>query len=206
MIPRQARTQQEIVFAPLNPCDVGEELKLNALRLLTFLSLTQESPKCSDSMQLHHCAGTKDMFFSFCQMARLQSEFCTKDFFRATNSVTKNAPKFSPKFSSLCSVGQKKSRKIPSKFPTKFSKFPCEKSKKNHRRASAGAQGQRFFVSEKCRGGQDKAWQSLKAALSESHDIPRNLPDQKPAHQNQGGGNPLQEKKASEKSPTNIEG
>ena len=27
-------------------------------------------------------------------------------------------------------MGQKKSQKIPSKFPTKFSKFPCEKSKK----------------------------------------------------------------------------
>ena len=27
-------------------------------------------------------------------------------------------------------MGQKKSRKIPSKSPTKFSKFPCEKSKK----------------------------------------------------------------------------
>ena len=67
----------------------------------------------------------------FLKVARLQSEFCTKDFFRATNFVTKNAPKFSPKFLSLCSVGQKKSRKIPSNFPTKFSKFPCEKSKKN---------------------------------------------------------------------------
>ena len=67
----------------------------------------------------------------FVKVARLQSEFCTKDFFRATNFLTKNAPKFSPKFLSLCSVGQKKSRKIPSKFPTKFSKFPCEKSKKN---------------------------------------------------------------------------
>ena len=64
------------------------------------------------------------------KVARLQSEFCTKDFFRATNFLTKNAPKFSPKCLSLCSVGQKKSQKIPSKFPTKFSKFPCEKSKK----------------------------------------------------------------------------
>ena len=63
-------------------------------------------------------------------MARLQSEFCTKDFFRATNFLTKNVPKFSPNFLSLCSVGQKNPRKIPSKVPTKLSKFPCEKSKK----------------------------------------------------------------------------
>ena len=64
------------------------------------------------------------------KVARLQSEFCTKDFFRATNFLTKNAPKFSLKILSLCSVGQKKSPENPSKFPTKFSKFPCEKSKK----------------------------------------------------------------------------
>ena len=43
------------------------------------------------------------------KVARLQSEFNTKDFFRATNFRTKNAPKFSPKILSLCSVGQKKS-------------------------------------------------------------------------------------------------
>ena len=43
------------------------------------------------------------------KVASLQSEFCTKDFFRATNFLTKNAPKFSPNFLSLCSVGQKKS-------------------------------------------------------------------------------------------------
>ena len=70
------------------------------------------------------------------KVARLQSEFCTKDFFRATNFRTKNAPKFSPKFLSLCSVGQKKStenslqishknfqislRKIKKKSPTSF--------------------------------------------------------------------------------------
>ena len=81
-------------------------------------------------------------------MACPQSQFCTKDFFRATNFLTKNTPKISPKFLRLCSVGQKKSRKIPSKFPTQFSKFPCEKSKKIHRRASAGAQGEQFRVSE----------------------------------------------------------
>ena len=80
----------------------------------------------------------------YVKVARLQSEFCTKDFFRATNFLTKNAPKFSPKFLSLCSVGQKNPQKIPSKFPTKFSKFPCEKSKKIHRRASAGAQGEPY--------------------------------------------------------------
>ena len=73
------------------------------------------------------------------KVAHLQSEFCTKDFFRATDFLTKNAPKISPKFLRLCSVGQKKSWKIPSKFPTQFSKFPCEESKKIHRRASAGA-------------------------------------------------------------------
>ena len=51
------------------------------------------------------------------KVARLQSEFCTKDFFRATNFLTKNAPEFSPKFLSLCSVGQKK---IPGKFPPNY--------------------------------------------------------------------------------------
>ena len=87
-------------------------------------------------------------FTVFVKAARLQSEFCTKDFFRATSFLTKNAPKLSPKSLSLCSVGQKKSRKSPSKLPTNFSKFPCEKSKKIHRRASAGAQGEVFDVQD----------------------------------------------------------
>ena len=52
------------------------------------------------------------------KVARLQSELCTKDVFRATNFVTKNAPKFSPKSLSLCSVGQKKN---PAEFPSQFS-------------------------------------------------------------------------------------
>ena len=50
------------------------------------------------------------------KVARLQSEFCAKDFFWATKFLTKNAPKFSPKFLSLYSVGQKKSCKIPTIF------------------------------------------------------------------------------------------
>ena len=74
-----------------------------------------------------HSSNGSGFRFRFVRVARLQSEFCTKDFFRATNFLTKNAPKFSPKFLSLCSVGQKKSHKIPAKFPTKF---PCAKSKK----------------------------------------------------------------------------
>ena len=71
------------------------------------------------------------------KVARLQSEFCTKDFFL---SYEFSCPEIFPEFLSLSSVGQKKSRKIPAKFPTKFPKFPCEKSRKIHRRASAGAQ------------------------------------------------------------------
>ena len=53
---------------------------------------------------------------------------------------------FPRKCLSLYSVGQKKSHKIPAKFPTKFPKFPCEKSKNIHRRASAGAQVLQSFL------------------------------------------------------------
>ena len=37
-------------------------------------------------------------FLQFVKVAGLQSEFFTKDFFRATNFLTKNAPKFPPNF------------------------------------------------------------------------------------------------------------
>ena len=77
----------------------------------------------------------------FFRVARLQNEVGTKDFFWGTNFLTKNAPNFSPKILSLYFVGQKKSRKIPAKFPAKF---PSPKSKKIHRRASAGAPGEDF--------------------------------------------------------------
>ena len=48
-------------------------------------------------------------------------------FFRATKSLTKNAPEFSPKVLSLYFVGPKESRKIPATFPAKF---PSQKYKK----------------------------------------------------------------------------
>ena len=85
---------------------------------------------------LRDCKSAKERFrvkllTSLIKVARLQSEFCTKDFFRATNFLTKNAPKFSPKFLSLCSVGQKK---IPGKFPPNFPpncpNFPAKNQKK----------------------------------------------------------------------------
>ena len=46
-----------------------------------------------------------------------------------------------PRFSFSQGSGRKKSRKIPVKFPAKY---PCKKSRKNHRRASAGAQGEQY--------------------------------------------------------------
>ena len=64
------------------------------------------------------------------KVARLQSEFCTKDFFRATNFVTKNAPKISPKLLSLCSVGSENPAKFPQNFPLKFPNFPPKNQKK----------------------------------------------------------------------------
>ena len=53
----------------------------------------------------------------FIRVARLQNEVDTKDFFRGTNFLTKNALIFSPKMLSLYFVGEKKSCKIPANFP-----------------------------------------------------------------------------------------
>ena len=65
------------------------------------------------------------------KVARLQSEFFTKDFFRATNFLTKNAPKCPLKFLSLYFVGQKKNPgKVPPNFPLNFPNFPARNQKK----------------------------------------------------------------------------
>ena len=55
--------------------------------------------------------------------------------------VRKMLRNFPWNFLSLYFVGPKKTPKIPLKFPAKF---PSEKSKRIHRRASAGAQGEGF--------------------------------------------------------------
>ena len=80
---------------------------------------------------------------SLVRVARLQSEFCPKYFLLATNFLAKNAPIFSPNCLSLYFVGQKKSRQIPAKFAAEL---PSPKSKKNHRRASAGGQGETLVI------------------------------------------------------------
>ena len=67
--------------------------------------------------------------------------FARKIFFELRYLLTKNAPNFPRNCLSLYSVGQKKSRKIPAK-------FPCKNQKKNHRRASAGAQAEQDVKAE----------------------------------------------------------
>ena len=58
---------------------------------------------------------------------RLQNEVGTKDTFRGTNFLTKNAKKFSPKCLNLYLVDQKASRKIPAKFPSQNQKKITDK-------------------------------------------------------------------------------
>ena len=65
------------------------------------------------------------------KVARLQSEFCTKDFFRATNFLTKNAPKFPPNFFEPLFCGSEKiPGKFPPNFPLNFPNFPAKNQKK----------------------------------------------------------------------------
>ena len=99
------------------------------------------TPNASKRGKLDNLAAI--FLFIFFRVARLQNEVGTKDVFRVTNFLTKNAPKFSPNFLSLCFVGPKKSRKIPAKFPAKL---PSPKSKKIHQRASAGVAKLNIFA------------------------------------------------------------
>ena len=64
------------------------------------------------------------------RVARLQREFCTKDFFKLRIFLRKMLRNFPRNFWAFVLWVSKKSRKIPSKFPTKFSKLPLEKTKK----------------------------------------------------------------------------
>ena len=68
--------------------------------------------------------------FIFLRWHVCRVNFARKIFFRATNFLTKNAPKNSPKCLSLCSVGQKNPGKIPPNFPLNFPNFPAKNQKK----------------------------------------------------------------------------
>ena len=121
---RNEKSAQRGSFWPDVPADIRSKTSVNPPNRVKTSIVARTSRRMSM---------TKLRSEHLLKVARLQSEFCTKDFFRATNFFTKNAPKFSPKF--LTEIfeplfrGSEKSRKIPSKFPTEFSKFPCEKKK-----------------------------------------------------------------------------
>ena len=59
-------------------------------------------------------------------MARLQSEFCTKEFFLSYEFSYEKCSDISPESVEPFFCGSEN----PAKFPTKFPKFPCEQSKK----------------------------------------------------------------------------
>ena len=68
------------------------------------------------------------------KVARLQSEFCTKDFFRATNFLTKNAmlsENFPEMFDPLFCGSEKIPGKFPPNFPLNFRNFPAKNQKKS---------------------------------------------------------------------------
>ena len=66
----------------------------------------------------------------FLKVAHLQSDGARKIFFEPRIFLRKMLRNFPRTFSAFVLWVRRNPRKIPSKFPTKFSKFPCEKSKK----------------------------------------------------------------------------
>ena len=93
----------------------------------------------------------RDFFSSFFKVARLQSEFCTKDFFSSCEFlVRKMLRNFPRNVRAFVLWVRKKSRKIPSKFPSKFSKLPCEKSKEKFTDELLQERRENIFVGKKC--------------------------------------------------------
>ena len=77
------------------------------------------------------------------KVARLQREFCTKDFFSSHEfSYEKCSEIFPEMFEPLFCGSEKIPGKFPPNFPLNFPNFPAKNQKKIHRRASAGAQGE----------------------------------------------------------------
>ena len=80
-------------------------------------------------------------------MARLQSEFCTKDFCSSHEFSDEKCSEIVPEmFEPLFCGSEKIPGKFPPKFPLNFPNFPAKNQKKIHRRASAGAQGEGMVV------------------------------------------------------------
>ena len=76
------------------------------------------------------------------KVARLQSEFCTKDFVSSHEfSYEKCSEIFPENFEPFFCGSEKIPGKFPPNFPLNFLNFPAKNQKKIHRRASAGAQG-----------------------------------------------------------------
>ena len=81
----------------------------------------------------------------FVKVARLQSEFCTKDFFSSHEfSYEKCSEIFPEIFEPLFCGSEKIPGKFPPNVPLNFPNFPAKNQKQIHRRASAGAQGKHF--------------------------------------------------------------
>ena len=69
--------------------------------------------------------------FLFIKVARLQSEFCAKEFFLELRIfLRKMLRNFPRNFRAFVLWVRKNPTKIPTKFPTRFPKLPCENPKK----------------------------------------------------------------------------
>ena len=111
--------------------------------VLPVLLFTGTSPRCSSPSSGKKSVSPlyRAIRLRFIRVARLQSEFWHEIFFGGYEISHEKCSEIFPRKCWAFICGSKKSRKIPAKFPTKF---PSQKSRKVHRRASAGAQGERF--------------------------------------------------------------
>ena len=130
---------------------VATQMSLAPLRLLLSIATPRQGYPVKDHLSIERCLGTPasplgsylppGMFLL--KVARLQSEICTKVFFSSYEfSYEKCSEIFHEIFEPLFCGSEKIPAKFPPNFPLNFPNFPAKNQKKNHRRASAGAQGE----------------------------------------------------------------